>query len=63
MYSAFESLCKKNGVTPYRVSKDTGISHVTLTDWKLGRYTPKVDKLIKLSDYFGVSLEEFIKRD
>ena len=57
MYEVFEKLCKGKGVTPYEVSKATGISTVTLTDWKHGRYTPKQDKLQLIAEYFGVPVE------
>ncbi len=57
MYEIFEELCEKFRVTPYRVCKETGISTGTISNWKAGRYTPKGDKLIKIAEYFGVSLE------
>ena len=57
MYEIFELLLNKYAVTAYRVSKETGISTATLTDWKKGRSTPKQDKLQKIADYFGVSIE------
>lgn len=57
MYEIFEALLKERGVTPYKVSKETGISTATLSDWKNGRSTPKQDKLKKIADYFGVSLD------
>lgn len=61
MYEKFEKLLKKNGITPYKVSKDTGIATSTLSSWKTGEYVPKVDKLQILADYFGVPLEYFLK--
>ncbi len=48
MYERFALLLAENNVTPYRVSKDTGIATATLSDWKNGRSTPKNDKLQKL---------------
>ena len=57
MYKIFEELCKENGVTTYRVCKETGITTATISNWKAGRYTPKADKMQKIADYFGVSLE------
>ena len=39
------------------VSRETGVSYSTFTDWKTGRYTPKADKTQKIADYFGVPLE------
>ena len=56
-YQYFEQLLKMEGSTVYRVSKETGISASTFTDWKNGRSVPKADKLKKIADYFGVSLD------
>ena len=57
MYANFERLCAEKGVTPYRVGKETGISTSTLSEWKTGKYTPKDDKLRKIADYFGVTVD------
>lgn len=57
MYDIFERLCEKAGVTPYRVCKETGITTATISNWKAGRYTPKQDKLQKIAEYFGVTVE------
>nr|DAG74713.1 MAG TPA: helix-turn-helix domain protein [Caudoviricetes sp.] len=51
----------KSNKTAYQVSKDTGVSTSTLTNWKYGRYTPKVDKLKALADYFNVPIEYFLE--
>lgn len=55
MYERFAELLTKYGVTAYRVSKETGISRTTFSEWKSGRSIPKMDKLQKIADYFGVS--------
>lgn len=60
MYEKFVELLQKNGVTAYRVAKKTGISQVTLSDWKHGKCTPKIDKLLKIADYFGVDVNYFL---
>ena len=57
MYEIFVKLLEKYGVTAYKVSKATGIAGSTFTDWKNGRSTPKQDKLQKIADFFGVSIE------
>lgn len=57
MYEIFSRLLQKNGVTPYKISKETGVSQSTLSDWKRGLSTPKIDKLQKIANYFGVSVE------
>lgn len=63
MYEKFARLLEETHKTPYQVSKDTGIATATFTEWKNGKYSPKVDKLMTLSDYFNVPLEYFLKKD
>ena len=57
MYEIFEKLMQGKNVSMYRVAKDTGIAQATLIDWKKGRYVPKIDKLQKIADYFGVTVD------
>ena len=57
MWEIFEKLLNQRGVRVSDVAKATGISTSLFTDWKNGRYQPKVERLIKIADYFGVSLE------
>lgn len=61
MYEKFEALLVDRKITPYKVSKETGISTATLSDWKNGRSKPKFDKLKMLADYFNVSIEYFVE--
>ena len=60
MYQKFEELLKKNCTTAYRVSKETGICQSTLSYWKQGVITPKLDKLQKIAEYFGVPITYFL---
>lgn len=57
MYEIFEQLLQKYGVTPYKVSKATGVSQSSLSDWKLGKITPTTKTLQKIADYFGVTID------
>lgn len=57
MYEIFKQLLQKHDITPYKLSKEIDISQSTLSDWKRGRSTPKQDKLQKIADYFGVTIE------
>lgn len=61
MYSRYERLLLKKGVTSYRVSKATGISQTVFSEWKRGKSIPKVDKIRKIADYFGVSVGYFLE--
>ena len=58
MYSNFETLLTENGLKIADVSRETGIPYSSFTDWKAGRYTPKIDKLQKIADFFHISVEE-----
>jgi len=60
MYERYVALRDAKGVTDYRVAADLGFSRTTLCDWGKGTSTPKLDKMKKLADYFGVSIEELI---
>ena len=61
MYQKFEQLVKERGVTAYRVAKDIGLAPTVFSDWKSGKSKPKVDKLKKIADYFGVTVEYFFE--
>jgi len=61
LYKKYVQLRDSLGVTDYRVASDTGIPKSTFSDWKSGRSEPKVDKLQKLANYFGVSIEYFLE--
>jgi transcriptional regulator with XRE-family HTH domain len=60
VYEKFRVLLDISGKTSYQVSKDTGISTATLSNWKQGNYTPKADKLKTLAEYFKVPVDYFI---
>lgn len=57
MYENFEQLLQKNGITSYKVSKETGVTQTALSNWKSGRSTPTTKTLQKLADYFGVTID------
>lgn len=56
MYERFEQLLQENNLTAYKVSKLTGVATATLSDWKLGKSTPKTNKLQIIANFFDVSL-------
>ncbi|MCI1960954.1 MAG: helix-turn-helix transcriptional regulator [Clostridiales bacterium] len=57
MYDRLLKLMKENNITPYRLSKETGITQATLSRWKTGKTDPSIETLKKIADYFGVSLD------
>lgn len=57
MYEIFQKLLNEKGVKTSDVARATGISNMTFSDWKRGKSVPKIDKLQKIADYFGVTVE------
>ena len=58
----FNELCDEHGgVTPYRISEDyAGLSRASLYNLRSGAVkTPKMETIIKLCDYFDISLPTF----
>lgn len=60
LYKKYVELRDKAGVTDYEVAKQTGVSTSTLTNWKYGRYEPKLSKLYNIAKYFGVTVDYFL---
>lgn len=57
-YEIFLKLCNQNNIKPNNVTKAIGLSNATATDWKKGS-VPRDTTLLKIADYFGVSVEYF----
>lgn len=55
-YWKFKEICDQKGIKVSDVVKNTGIAYATISSWKAGNYTPKIDKLQKIADYLGVEL-------
>lgn len=57
MYEIFEQLLQKFNVTSYKISKETGVTQTTLSNWKNGKSTPSTSNMQKIADYFNVSID------
>lgn len=56
----YEIYCRLRDEKHYKdsdVSRATGITKSTFSDWKSGRSQPKKEKLQKIADFFDVSLD------
>ena len=60
MYSVYCSLRDSRKLKDVDVSKATGITRSTFTDWKTGRSKPGIEKLQKIADFFGVPVDYLI---
>lgn len=61
MYEVYQKLLDEKGLKNADTARATGISNMTLSDWKRGKSVPKSDKMQKIADYFGVSVEYLTK--
>lgn len=58
--SAYERYCEIRDRFNYKdadVAKGANITKSTFSDWKAGRYVPKQEKLQKIADFLGISVE------
>lgn len=55
-----EELVNARGTTLYAVAKEIGFAPTVFSDWKSGKSMPKTDKLLKIAEYFGVTVDYFL---
>lgn len=56
-YNAYAQYRDALGYTDYYISKECEMAQSTLSDWKIGRYCPNADKLLKICKILNVQLE------
>lgn len=56
-----KGLRKRNGLTQSKLAEIIHVSDKTISKWELGLSVPESDILVKLSEYFDVSVEDLIK--
>lgn len=56
-YDKFVTLCTQKGIAPSRAAEEAGFSKSLVSKWKSNDAdTPSTEVLVKISDYFGVSV-------
>lgn len=63
MYDKFVERLQIKGVKVADVARATNINPTLFSEWKKGKSNPKIDKLQKIADYFGVPLSYFTGGD
>lgn len=59
MYERIETMRKSVGISQGKLEKELGFSNGSISKWK--NSTPTPDRLQKLADFFGVSVDYLIK--
>ena len=52
----------EQGLTPQKVSRETGISAGNISDWKKGRSAPSASALVLLADCLDCSIDYLLGR-
>lgn len=50
-------------LTQEKIADELHVSRQTISSWETGRSYPDIEKLIQLSNYFEISLDELLKED
>lgn len=58
-YSNYVKLCSKINKSPSAVGEELGFTRASVTGWGNGA-TPRKSSLIKIADYFGVTVSELM---
>lgn len=58
-----KNLRKQKRLTGAKLAHKLNISHSTLASWETGRHIPHLADIIRLADFFEVSIDELLGRD
>ena len=53
-------LRKQNGLTQEQLGEQIGVTNKTVSRWETGVYMPPADALMKMSELFGVTVNELL---
>ncbi|MFA5537245.1 MAG: helix-turn-helix transcriptional regulator [Bacillota bacterium] len=57
-----QQLRKRNNLSQEQLADKLGISRQSISKWESGQSVPEVDKIIQLSDIFGVTTDYLLKK-
>ena len=61
IYESIVKRCKTKGISIMQLEKSCGLGNGTVAGWKIG--SPRVDLLIRVADFFGITLDELIRKE
>ncbi|WP_422784898.1 helix-turn-helix domain-containing protein [Ruminiclostridium josui] len=56
-----QALRKEKGLSQEKLAEAIGVSRQAVAKWEVGQSYPEINKLVALSNYFGVSVDKFVK--
>ena len=60
VFKKISELCKEKGMSIAKLEKETGISNGTIGKWS--KSSPTAEKLERVADFFGVSVDYLLGR-
>ena len=57
MYERYKKLLDEKGLKNSDVSRGTGVSNMTLSDWKNGKSKPKTENIVKIANFLDTTVE------
>lgn len=52
---------RKKELTQTQLAEEIGVSRITINKWETGKSTPSVEMLLKLSNFFNVSVDYLLE--
>ena len=62
-YDIYCDLCRQKGLTPSGAAVKIGFNRASITVWKNSGKAPKQDLLLKIADFFGVSVDYLLEKE
>lgn len=59
IYEKISALCAERNISIARLEEETGLGNATIRKWKTS--WPNVEKLKRVADYFGVTVDSLIQ--
>lgn len=59
-YNRFVELCQKNNLSPSKAATLIGFNRSSVSMWKSQGYTPRREILVKIADFFDVSIDYLV---
>ena len=61
IYSNIVTLCKERGISIARLERESGLGNATIRGWASA--SPTVDRLKRVADYLGVSVDQLVSEN
>lgn len=63
MYQNYEKIRNEKGLKDVDVARGTGISRAMFSEWKHGKFTPKIDKIRQIAEFLDVPIDYIVTGD